>query len=105
MELTKGDHAVEVIGAMMAAMMMTNSEVDIDGASIRFRGSMQDHENSVTRALQAALNTVPYHALVDILLDVQRRQLLEKGCAVPPHADELSNVVAFKPGPQPRYGT
>lgn len=71
--------SIEHLAAMVSALLVTDKSCSWSQEGTCFAGVLEDFDNLVVRALDAALVTLPYHEVMDIALEMQRRDMQASG--------------------------
>jgi hypothetical protein len=92
--MNKSDLAIESIGHLICSALASDTAIDVERSSLHFNGTLDDFEESVTRALNAALHLVDYQDVFEIAAELQRKEMQLKGI-VPPEDDDTEPPVSL----------
>jgi hypothetical protein len=92
--MNKSELAIENIGQLICSALASDTVVQVERSSLHFTGTLDEFEESVTRALNAALHLVDYQDVFEIAAELQRKEMQLKGI-VPPDGDEAEPLVTL----------
>lgn len=77
------EEAIEYLAALTSSAMITDRTCSLMPSAIAFTGSSCQFEDLLFRALNAALNVLPYQYVLDIALHMQREDIEARGIVLP----------------------